>query len=71
MHLLRRRDLVGALFWTFEAPASLTVAAEASAIAYVVNGHEFIVNSFGGNAADRESCPPNPVGDAIVAFALP
>ena len=45
--------------------------AQAAPIAYVVQGREFIVNAFGGNTADAANFPPNPVGDAIVAFALP
>ncbi|MBV9911138.1 MAG: PQQ-binding-like beta-propeller repeat protein [Sinobacteraceae bacterium] len=44
--------------------------AQASPIAYVVKGKEFIVNAFGGNVPDRQFAP-NPVGDAIVAFSLP
>jgi alcohol dehydrogenase (cytochrome c) len=45
--------------------------AQAAPVAYVVNGKEFIVNAFGGNVPDRQHFPPNPVGDAIVAFTLP
>jgi alcohol dehydrogenase (cytochrome c) len=45
--------------------------AQAGPTAYVVNGREFVVNAFGGNTADAASFPPNPVGDAIVAFSLP
>jgi len=45
--------------------------AQAAPIAYVVGGKEFIVNAFGGNSADRPNFPPNPVGDAIIAFGLP
>ena len=45
--------------------------AQAAPVAYVVNGQEFIVNGFGGNLPDRKNFPPNPVGDAVVAFSLP
>lgn len=45
--------------------------AEGAPVAYVVNGKEYIVNDFGGNVPDRANFPPNPVGDAIVAFTLP
>jgi outer membrane protein assembly factor BamB len=45
--------------------------AQAAPVAYVVNGQEFIVNGFGGNVGDRMNFPPNPVGDAVVAFSLP
>ncbi len=45
--------------------------AQASPVAYVVNGKEFIVNAFGGNLPDRLNFPPNPVGDAVIAFTLP
>jgi glucose dehydrogenase len=45
--------------------------AQAAPVAYVVNGKEFIVNGFGGNLPDRLNFPPNPVGDAVIAFSLP
>jgi PQQ-dependent dehydrogenase (methanol/ethanol family) len=45
--------------------------AQAAPVAYVVNGKEFIVNGFGGNVPDRLNFPPNPVGDAVIAFTLP
>ncbi|HZE04216.1 MAG TPA: PQQ-binding-like beta-propeller repeat protein [Solirubrobacteraceae bacterium] len=46
--------------------------ANGSPIAYKVNGREFVVMAFGGNAADRhERKQYSPVGDAIVGFALP
>jgi len=37
----------------------------------VVNGQEFVVNAFGGNSEDREAFPPDPLGDAIIAFTVP
>ena len=45
--------------------------AQASAVAYVAGGREFITMAFGGNVPDRKTFPPNPVGDAIISFALP
>ena len=45
--------------------------AQASAVAYVVAGREFVTMAFGGNVPDRSNFPPNPVGDAIITFALP
>ncbi len=45
--------------------------AQAAPVAYVVNGKEYIVNGFGGNLPDRLNFPPNPVGDAVIAFTLP
>jgi len=73
----------GQILFTFDAPARVTNAggASASPIAYVAEGREFIVNAFGGNVPDRNNftgnCSgvgrecDNPVGDAIIAFALP
>jgi quinohemoprotein ethanol dehydrogenase len=62
----------GQMLWTFD---GTTIrhggGAQAAPIAYVLDGREYIVNAFGGNVEDRDSYPPNPVGDAIVAFALP
>jgi quinohemoprotein ethanol dehydrogenase len=45
--------------------------AQAAPVAYVVNGKEYIVNGFGGNVPDRPRFPPNPIGDAVIAFKLP
>lgn len=63
----------GKILFTFDAPARVANAggAAASPIAYVVKGRQFIVNAFGGNVPDRNNFPPNPVGDAIIAFSLP
>jgi glucose dehydrogenase len=62
----------GKILFTFD---GLTVknggGAMGAPVAYVVNGKEYIVNDFGGNFPDRANFPPDPVGDAIVAFALP
>jgi quinohemoprotein ethanol dehydrogenase len=63
----------GKVLFTFDAPKRVKNAggAAASPVAYVVKGREFIVNAFGGNVPDRNNFPPNPVGDAIIAFSLP
>ncbi|HXW00212.1 MAG TPA: cupredoxin domain-containing protein, partial [Anaerolineae bacterium] len=37
---------------------------------YMVNGRQYVVNAFGGNAQVR-SGQPSPTGDALIAFALP
>jgi glucose dehydrogenase len=64
--------VTGAFLWTFDGTSvPHGGGAQASPVAYVVNGREFIVNAFGGNAADRGHFPPNKAGDTIVAFALP
>jgi hypothetical protein len=36
----------------------------------VVNGREYVVEAFGGYRNDRRRTP-SPVGDAVIAFALP
>jgi quinohemoprotein ethanol dehydrogenase len=62
----------GAILWSFDGTSMAGGGgANAEPVAYVVNGREFIVNAFGGNVPDAEHFPPNPVGDAIIAFALP
>jgi len=45
--------------------------AQGTPVGYVADGTEFIVNAFGGNADDAPNFPPNPVGDALVAFSVP
>ena len=62
----------GAVLWTYNGSGvPRTGGANAAPVAYVAGGREFIVNAFGGNLADRAAFPPNPVGDAIIAFGLP
>ena len=63
----------GEMLFTFNGPSQITNAGGAAAgpIAYVVNGKEFVANAFGGNALDRFTGQPSPVGDAIIAFTLP
>ncbi len=58
----------GAMLWTFDATTIPGAGgANAAPAAYMVKGREFIVNGFGGNPGEDGS----PLGDAIVAFALP
>lgn len=61
----------GAPLWAFDG-TSITNAGGASAppSIYAVNGHEYVVEAFGGNRNDRRRTN-SPVGDAIIAFALP
>lgn len=62
----------GAMLWTYDGLGQpRTGGANAAPVAYVTGGREFIANAFGGNAADAEELPPNKLGDAIIAFALP
>ena len=65
--------VTGKMLFTFDAPKRVANAggAAASPVAYMVKGREFIVYAFGGNVPDRNNFPPNPVGDAIIAFSLP
>ena len=59
------------MLWTF-AGTSIRHGggANAAPIAYMVNGRELIANAFGGNEDDRD-IEGSPLGDVIVAFALP
>lgn len=62
----------GEVLFTFDGTKVMNGGgAQAAPVAYVVNGKEFIVNAFGGNVPDRANFPPNPVGDAVIAFSLP
>jgi len=64
----------GQMLWTFDGPADPSLhfvgGAESNPVAYMVKGREYIVNAFGGNVPDRNNFPPNPVGDAFIAFTL-
>jgi hypothetical protein len=67
-----RSMLLGQMLWTFNGTTIRHAGGlQAVPIAYVTDGREYIVNAFGGRKEDRDSYPPNPVGDAMVAFALP
>jgi alcohol dehydrogenase (cytochrome c) len=62
----------GAILWSF---AGTSVenggGANASPIAYVTGGKEFIANAFGGNSSVRRRGRVSPLGDAVIAFSLP
>ena len=62
----------GTPLWSFN---GLTVpgagGADAPPSIYVVNGREYVVEAFGGNAVDRLHFKDSPTGDALIAFALP
>lgn len=61
----------GTTLWSFDG-TSVNNGGGASAppSIYVANGREYVVEAFGGNRNDRRRTP-SPVGDAVVAFALP
>lgn len=59
----------GKVLWTFDATKLRGAGSPTAApIAYMVNGHEFIVNAFGGNPNEGDA---NISGDAVIAFGLP
>jgi quinohemoprotein ethanol dehydrogenase len=61
----------GTMIWTFDGTSVPNGGgANANPSVFVTNGQEFVVNAFGGNAADRDSFS-SPVGDALIAFFLP
>jgi glucose dehydrogenase len=61
----------GAVLWSFDGTSIPNGGgANAAPIAYTVAGKEFIANAFGGNRLER-SRRVSPLGDALIAFALP
>lgn len=61
----------GAPLWSFDGTTVPHAGgADAPPSVYVANGREYVVEAFGGNYNDRFSSN-SPLGDAIVAFALP
>ena len=61
----------GAPLWSFDgATVANAGGADAPPAVYMVNGREYVVEAFGGNFNDRFSTT-SPVGDAVIAFALP
>lgn len=61
----------GAMLWTFQGTSlPRGGGSDAAPIAYVVGGREFVANAFGGNYLDN-TFEYSPLGDALVAFALP
>lgn len=59
--------------WTFDVPKQIKNAGGANGAfsVYMVNGAEYVAGVFGGSAMERHLDQKSPVGDAIVAFALP
>jgi glucose dehydrogenase len=61
----------GASLWSFDGTTVPDAGgADAPPAVYVVNGREYVVENFGGNFNERFSTK-SPVGDAVIAFALP
>jgi alcohol dehydrogenase (cytochrome c) len=60
----------GEVLWTFQSDMAGVGGANGSPAVYMVNGREYVVHAFGGNAQVR-SGQPSPTGDTLIAFALP
>lgn len=61
----------GASLWSFNGTTVPDAGgADAPPAVYAVNGREYVVENFGGNFNERFSTN-SPVGDAVIAFALP
>ncbi len=63
----------GATLWKWRATLRGVGGANGAGAAYMVDGREFVVMPFGGNSHIRGDNGPasSPLGDALVAFALP
>lgn len=62
----------GARLWTFgDASVPNAGGADGAPSVYMVNGREYVVDVFGGDKQSREITGKSPVGDAVIAFALP
>ncbi|MBC5801021.1 MAG: PQQ-binding-like beta-propeller repeat protein [Candidatus Eremiobacteraeota bacterium] len=63
----------GKNLWTYDVPKQIKNAggADGAFSVYERNGREYVVGVFGGSAMERHLDQKSPVGDAIVAFALP
>lgn len=65
----------GQVLWRWKNPDGWpnVGGANGSPAAYVVDGQAYIVMAFGGNLRARQASPhpTSPVGDALIAFALP
>lgn len=61
----------GKVLWTFKSDLKGVGGANGCPAAYVVNGRAFVVMPFGGNRQLRSNGQGSPVGDALIAFALP
>ncbi len=60
----------GKVLWSYKSLQKGVGGANGSAAVYAVNGREFVVMPFGGNAPARIG-GFSPPGDALIAFALP
>lgn len=61
----------GKVLWTFETEREGVGGANGSPAVYVVDSREYVVMPFGGNRQLRSNGQASPVGDALIAFALP
>lgn len=62
----------GAPLWTFDATSVPNAGgADGAPSVYVVHGREYVVDVFGGDAQSRGVTGNSPLGDAVIAFALP
>jgi glucose dehydrogenase len=64
----------GQNLWTFNVPEKIKQGgggADGAFSVYVVNGREYVIGVFGGSAMERHLDEQSPVGDAVIAFALP
>ncbi len=63
----------GKVLWTFDTPKQVKGAggADGAWSVYRANGREYVVSVFGGSAMERHLDEDSPVGDTVVAFALP
>ncbi len=63
----------GKTLWSFNVPKKIRNAggADGAFSVYQVDGREYVISVFGGSAMERHLNEKSPVGDAIVAFALP
>ena len=59
--------------WTYNVPKEIKNAggSDAPFSVYMVDGKEYVASVFGGSAMERHLNQKSPVGDAVVAFALP
>jgi len=60
----------GKVLWTFSSTATGFGGANGCGAVYTVNGRQYVIMAFGGNAPARIG-GISPPGDALVAFALP
>ncbi len=63
----------GKNLWTFNVPKRIKNAggSDGAFSVYEVNSREYVIGVFGGSAMERHLNQKSPVGDAVVAFALP